>query len=578
MNSIKNYTTEDEQFYPTPKSFLEKIYQDFHEQLIIFYREDKYDIKVLEPSAGKGDIALFLRDKGSDHWERFPRCDIECIEIDKTLQATLKGLDFPVVYNDFLSYETYTKYDLVFMNPPFATADKHFLKAISLQKKYGGRILCILNAETLRNPYTRTRKELVEFLEKNNAIIKFYESPFASDDTERSTDVDVAVVWVDVPAPESVFLSRIFEELDEAKKIDFETHESTEQTELIKMGMDWITAFVRQYKEHIDAAFNFLQEYENFRNVYNTRFANVESETSKYTPSFSLEFYGKEIKDINVILEIIRRHYWSALFANPKFSGRLTQKLKDELYSRLDVFSHFDFTEHNILVLMEENMNATIKGIEDEILSLFDKLTSYAQYDGCENVHYYNGWKTNSAHKLNRKIIIPFYGVWKQETRYKYHGDRLYGYCTRNGYEYKLDEYEAYKTLSDMSKTLNYLANGVCDLQNMNSLSAIIRRNFDAGNAKNIYTEFFTLTFYKKGTCHLIFNNEDLLEKFNLFASQRKGWLPPFYGKKDYATMNAEEKNIVKEFSGTEENYNKIFKNQSVFLVEESSQFLRLTD
>ena len=134
--NITTYTEQDKQFYPTPKSLLKLIENDFKEQLKCFQDELKYDIRVLEPTAGKGNIALHLR----DYWGRYsydhtPRCKVDCIEIDKTLQATLKGLNFPVVCDDFLYFNTFTKYDLIFMNPPFANAEDHLMKAIKIQEK-----------------------------------------------------------------------------------------------------------------------------------------------------------------------------------------------------------------------------------------------------------------------------------------------------------------------------------------------------------------------------------------------------------------------------------------------------------
>ena len=61
------------------------------------------------------------------------------------------------------------------------------------------------------------------------------------------------------------------------------------------------------------------------------------------------------------------------------------------------------------------------------------------------------------------------------------------------------------------------------------------------------------MTFYKKGTCHLIFKKLDLLKKLNIFGSQKKGWLPPAYGKKSYTAMSAEEKTVIDEFEGEQE-------------------------
>ncbi len=556
----------ENQFYPTPKSFLDRISEDFHQEIRCFKNEYKYDIKVLEPSAGKGDIAKYLKKYGDYDFRAFPRCDVECIEIDPNFRAMLKGEDFPVIHDDFLSFNTYTKYDLIFMNPPFANADKHLLKAIAIQEKFGGRVLCILNAETLRNLHTNTRLELSKKLSDLNATVKYYSDAFLADDCERKTAVEVAVVWVDVPAPESIFNSKVFEELDKAKEIKIDTEETEEQKQLVRMGLDWIKAAVMQYNEQVNAAISFFKEYIAFSSKYNERYAEFENQ-SRYNQAFSLKIWGEENADLNHYLEVTRRIYWKTLFDNPNFSGKLTNRLREDLHSRLNDFRKFDFTEKNILLLMEENMKATVRGIEEEILSLFDKLTRHAQYDGCDNVHYYNGWKTNSAHKLNQKIIIPFYGVWKQEARYKVHGTGYGLYCTKNGYEYHLDEREAYRTLSDMSKTLNFLANGICELQDDERLLFLLQSNFKRENAKNIETEHFVLTFYKKGTCHLKFKNQDLLDKFNMFASQRKGWLPPSYGKKAYEDMTEEEQQTINEFQG-KERYKEILRNKSAFIVE----------
>src|SRR5699024_2734056 len=69
-------------------------------------------------------------------------------------------------------------------------------------------------------------------------------------------------------------------------------------------------------------------------------------------------------------------------------------------------------------------------------------------------------------------------------------------------------------------------------------------------SAQNIQLRYFNATFYKKGTCHIEFTNEDVLKSFNLFASQKKSWLPPSYGKKSYRDMSAADKKVVDSFEG----------------------------
>ena len=89
------------------------------------------------------------------------------------------------------------------------------------------------------------------------------------------------------------------------------------------------------------------------------------------------------------------------------------------------------------------------------------------------------------------------------------------------------------------------------------------------GQSSKIKLRYFTVTFYKKGTCHIEFTNEELLHKFNLFGSMRKGWLPPVYGKVKYKDMTEEEKSSINEFEG-ETSYNKVMSNKDYYIVENS--------
>lgn len=72
------------------------------------------------------------------------------------------------------------------------------------------------------------------------------------------------------------------------------------------------------------------------------------------------------------------------------------------------------------------------------------------------------------------------------------------------------------------------------------------------GKTKNIYCKYFSVTFYKKGTIHIMWHPEirDLIDRFNIFCSRQRGWLPPCYGKTAYSQMDVEEKAVVDSFHG----------------------------
>lgn len=55
-------------------------------------------------------------------------------------------------------YSTMKEYDLIIMNPPFSNGNSRLWKALDLQERNGGAVICLLNAETLKNPYTKYSK------------------------------------------------------------------------------------------------------------------------------------------------------------------------------------------------------------------------------------------------------------------------------------------------------------------------------------------------------------------------------------------------------------------------------------
>jgi hypothetical protein len=67
---------------------------------------------------------------------------------------------------------------------------------------------------------------------------------------------------------------------------------------------------------------------------------------------------------------------------------------------------------------------------------------------------------------------------------------------------------------------------------------------------RGVEFRYFTADFYKKGTVHIVFRDEELLHRLNIFGCQKKKWLPPAYGTKQYADFNAEEKAVIDAFEG----------------------------
>lgn len=536
MKITEKFTAEE--FYPTPVSLLDEITTG------IQWRDIQ---SVLEPSAGKGDIAEYIR----EHIEKarryssydYDEIDIDCIEIDPDLRSVLTGKELRVVHDDFLTYNTFKKYDLIAMNPPFSAGAKHLLKALNIQK-HGGSVLCILNAETIRNPYTNERKDLVRKLEEYEAEISFLEEEFCN--AERSTSVEIAVVKCIIPesSRESIFF-------DDIKKKHYAENSYTEKEMDELAPNDYIEIAVRNYNIELEAGLKLIREYQ----AIAPHIKESLRESTYNKPLLELKVGGKELS-VNRYVRLVREKYWEGLFKNPKFVNRMTSEQQTEYSSKIRELRDYDFSMYNINEIQLQLTKNVISSIEETIIKLFDELSYQYSYSDelSKNIHYYNGWKTNKSWYINKKVIIP-------------HVDAF-----RNLYNKFRIDYEVSKKLRDIEKALNYLDGG---LTNHTGFDSVAEQATREGQTKNVDFKYFKATFYKKGTCHIEFKDMELLKKLNIFGSQQKGWLPPSYGKKKYSEMTEEERTVVDEFEG-EEAYNNVLRNTDYYLCDVSKDMLLL--
>lgn len=533
-------------FYPTPKNLIEKMLSGLDFKMIK---------SILEPSAGKGDIVDELRKKEqlySSTYNKFS-FDIDCIEIEQNLQYILKGKNYRVVHNDFLTYNTMKEYDLIIMNPIFSNGCKHLLKALEMQKRNGGAVVCLLNAETLKNPCTNDRQYLQRKLTEYNAKVEFIQDAFM--DAERKTAVEIALIKVQLPEVQRQ--SFILDGLQKAQQ-QREIETETESTQLI--DSDFFKAIVNQYNLEVEAGIKLIKEYYAMKPFILSEFGK-DKETCETIQTggciLQMDIIGNRDKynnelSINNYIKEVRGKYWSALFKNPKFVGQLTNNLQRDLYNKVEELKDYDFSLFNVYQLKIDMQKNLVKGIEDTIITLFDELSyKYHWYnETSNNIHYYNGWKTNKAWIINKKVIIPL------KAYDDYFTDR-----------FRPTHYDIIEKLQDIEKCFNYLDGGLTEAVN---LEESLKFAEEYGETKNIQLKYFTVTFYKKGTCHIVFNDDELLKKFNIFGSQHKGWLPPSYGKKFYKDMTVEEKAVINEFEGEKE-YNKVMSNRKYYLFDEKN-------
>lgn len=535
-------------FYPTPASLAYDL----------LFKYCKHDVQsVLEPSAGKGDFAQEVANRMNSNRMGYPKkadvsdFDIDCIEIEPELQSILRGKGFRVIANDFLTFHTYKRYDLIVMNPPFSDGAKHLLKALEMQQ-YGGAVLCILNAETIRNPYTNERKALVHKLESLGATIEYKKNAFSA--AERRTDVEIAVIYVNIPRKS--FSCSIFDNLKRAEELE-QNQEPAECSQIAHA--DRVKAIVQQFNAEARAGITLIAEYEKMQSYILREFD--ENGEPAGSPIIDLRIGNKQETGnsrINHFMRCLRMKYWSQFFKNPAFVGKLTTNLQRQFSEGVDNLKDFDFSLFNVYTVQQQMAASMVRGLEDTILSLFDEFSHKYYWDKSmgNNIHYFNGWASNSAWKINKKIVIPMQG-WHDP-------DNKWGSCRFD------PDYQVMRKLQDIEKVFEYLDGGRTDAID---LETRIKLASSFGQSRDIELKFFTISFYKKGTAHITFKDDALLKKFNIFGAQRKSWLPPSYGNTQYQDMGAAEKRTVEEFEGKEA-YSETMKDREFYIMDNAKMLL----
>lgn len=164
-------------FYPTPDEAATTALSCVR----LTQRADKPRLRILEPSAGTGNLARrcitkFRREDWGYNWEQYRdeyRFDnaVDCIEIQPHLamQLEAEGIYNRVTCADFLTVTPDPVYDYVIMNPPFDRERDidHVMHALKFLKD-DGCLLAIMSAGT---EFRQTRKSIAfrELMEKMNA-------------------------------------------------------------------------------------------------------------------------------------------------------------------------------------------------------------------------------------------------------------------------------------------------------------------------------------------------------------------------------------------------------------------------
>ncbi len=153
----------------------------------------------------------------------------------------------------------------------------------------------------------------------------------------------------------------------------------------------------------------------------------------------------------------------------------------------------------------------------DSVVSIFEKITRYHMNDYSSNIHYYNGWKTNNAYKINKKIIIPI----------SYEFD---GWDFKEDYERINMDVRFY--INDIVKAFQLIDSSVS-----NEFTAISNQEFE--------NDLLRFKMFLNGNIHIWFNDIKLLNKLNYLCGSHFNWIP---SEEEQKTDEKAREFVVKEF------------------------------
>lgn len=504
----------DKEFYPTPSHIAYKMVEPYVQGRATLDKR-----QILEPSAGNGAILDVLCGETLLGWKRARKNNVYAIEQNSELQYVLQGKGYRLLCDDFLTYKPLHSFDLIVMNPPFSNGDEHLLHAWDIM--HTGDIVCLLNAETIKNPYTQRRQLLAKIIESNGSV-EYLGNCFAQ--ASRKTDVDVAMVRLHK------------EQTDTRWHIDFDDTAKKDSmpdfAEAVASGSalainDKLGSYLHAWDKAQEVAVDFIKAYKKL-DFYVTAFmpsADVAKMVGEQLKGMQDD--GDMARAYNIFLDTAKSLAWRTIIANMGMDKYMTANLRKTFDQFCEAQGAYELNRENISKLMQFvclNSGTIMKKAVADVYDMFIRF-----YKG--NSALEEGWKTNNQFKVNKKVILPYFV------------DTSWSAFYHSNYS-RFDEYR------DIDKVMCYLSGK--RYEDMNKLTEEARAYLKAHPGANVretaddYTclslekavsfvkvgdnswhesEFFKFRCFKKGTLHIVFKDEDLWARFNLAVCEGKNML-----------------------------------------------------
>jgi len=486
-------------FFPTPLSVIEQMTAGL----------EMAGKTILEPSAGSGAIVDFLQLNGAN---------VLACETDERLQkivqtkCKLLAADFLTVTSDQVSHIS-----AVVMNPPFSKGAEHLLHAYSIAPK-GCKVVCLLNQETLSNPFSRIRQELTGIIEAHG----FYtELGDCFKDAERKTFVHVAMVVLNKPGET---YANEFEGF-------FLEDDPEEHQENALMSYNAVRDVVHRYISAVKLYDKQLELAAQMNDITHEVFFRGLTKLSMSVTRNSIPVERNEFK------KSMQKAGWNWIFDKMDLRKHSTRGLREDINKFVEDQQNIPFTMRNIYKMLEIVVGTTSQRMDKAIIEAFDNITLH-HADNRFNV---KGWKTNSHFLVGKKFILPN--------------------CVRSAKEYSWVNKD-YTSMSGKKEIIEDFEKALCFTNAINydeiapRYSYLERTTREAKDSclndsirNNIYGEwyesfFFKYKAFKNGNMHFEFKDENVWAKFNQHVSRIKGY--PLFEAKEQTVYQKRQTGRVK--------------------------------
>lgn len=527
----------DFQFYPTPRHLSKLVWAKFKNPIEL----------VLDPEAGKGDLTfsyiLGFKDEDTSDvrhsyrhkgWYYENHIKWHACEINPEMHSILTERGARVVGYDFLQMQSAAQYSHIVGNPPFNAGASHVLHAWDIA--YGAELCFILNAETIRNPYSIERKRLVELIEKYGNV-EFLSDQFIGEGVERETGVEIAIVYLEKIPNAVLNIDNVVDSLKPAKEVKVDGGAALNALALPK---DFIDRVVEDYQITLEASIRFAEAkavLSMAQNRLGRTFAEMQSKglnavdrPEQVNPQTIMR------ESIEQLAEDTRERAWAQVLRSTKLQDTLSTAGRKDVESQFNIIAKLEFSKTNIHGFFAGVLQSMGDINKTMILDLFD---SIMQRDN-DNAAFFQSWKSNEKHKTlgmrikRTRFILPL-------TRYEGRSSSA--------------SYAMLNVLADIDKVFRMLdgkstvpvknENGFVFDNGLRNCFNNAHRFDNLVNGSREETEYFDVRYYPgKGTVHFFPKNMEVIERLNRYVGRARQWIP-----EDMESANAD---FIKQYEEAE--------------------------